>query len=48
MSLNPLPCIDANKRKSLGGLSHHPVAEIKNTTNGRARMHAKLLYPMDQ
>jgi hypothetical protein len=37
-----------NKRKSLGGLSHYPVVEIKNTTNGRTKMHAKLLYPMDQ
>jgi hypothetical protein len=27
MSPNPLPCTNANKHKSLGGLSHHPKAK---------------------
>jgi len=47
MSLNPLPCIDANKHKSFGDLSHHPVMKKTNTKNGRAKMHVKLLCQMD-
>jgi hypothetical protein len=27
----------------LGGFSHHPMVEMTNTKNGRAKMHAKLL-----
>jgi len=48
MFLNPLPCTHANGHESLGGFSHHPMAEKTNTKNGRAKMHAKLLCQMDQ
>ncbi len=47
MSPSPLPCIDANKHKSFGDLSHHPMAKKTNTKNGRAKMHVKLLCQMD-
>jgi hypothetical protein len=48
MSSNSLPCIDVNGCEYLGGLTHHPMAEMTNTKNGRAKMHAKLLCWMDQ
>jgi len=48
MSPNPLTYTDANGRNSLGGLSHHLVAKMTNTKNGRAKLHTKLLCQMDQ
>ncbi len=48
MSPSPLPCIDANRHEFLGGLSHHHVVKMTNTKNGKAKMHAKLLYQMDR
>jgi hypothetical protein len=39
----PLPCTDANECASLGDLSHHPVVEMTNILNGRAKMHVNLL-----
>jgi hypothetical protein len=38
-----LPCIDVIGCEYLGGLSHHPMVEMKNTKNRRAKMHANLL-----
>jgi len=32
----------------LSDLSHHTMAEMTNTKNGRAKMHAKLLCRMNQ
>jgi len=43
VSPNSLPCIDANGCEYLCGLSHHPMVEMTNTKNGKAKMHAKLL-----
>jgi len=43
MSPNSLPCIDVNGCEYLDGLFHHPMAEMTNTSNRRAKMHAKLL-----
>jgi hypothetical protein len=43
MSPNFLPCIDVNGCEYLRGLSHHLMAKMTNTKNGRAKMHAKLL-----
>ena len=40
---NSLPYIDVNGCEYLGGLSHHPMVDMTNTKNGRAKMHAKLL-----
>jgi hypothetical protein len=48
MSPNPLPCTDINECASLGGLLHHPMAKMTNTKNGKAKIHAMLLCPMDQ
>ncbi len=43
MSPNSLTCIDPNGCEYLGGLCHHPMAEMTNTKNGRTKMHANLL-----
>ncbi len=48
MSPNSLPFIDVNGCEYLRALCHHPMAEMTNTKNGRAKMHAKLLCQMDQ
>jgi hypothetical protein len=40
---NFLPYIDVNGCEYLGGLFHHPMAEMTNIKNGRTKMHAKLL-----
>jgi hypothetical protein len=48
MFSNPLPCTDTNGCKPFGGLFHHPMVEMTNTMNGRAKMHAKQLCKMDQ
>jgi len=48
MSPSSLLCINANERVSLGDLSHHPMVEMTNTKNGRAKMHVKILCWMDQ
>ncbi len=48
MSPNSSPCIDANGCEYLGGFSHHPMAKMTNTKNGRTKMHSKLLCQMNQ
>jgi hypothetical protein len=41
------PCNDVSKRKSLGGLSHHPVEEKTNTKKGITKKHAMLQHQKD-
>ncbi len=45
---NPLPCMNANGCEFFSSLSHHPVAKMTNTKNGRPKMHAKLLCQMNR
>jgi hypothetical protein len=47
MSPIPLPSTNANMCAYFGGLFHHSMAEMTNTKNGKAKMHAMLLNKMD-
>jgi hypothetical protein len=48
MSPNHHPCINAIKRESFGGVSHHPMEERTNTKNGIIKKHVKLQYQKDR
>jgi len=39
---NSLPYIDVNMCEYLGGLSHHPMAKMTNTKNGRVKVHGNM------
>jgi hypothetical protein len=45
---NRHPCINANEREFLGGLSHHPMEERTNVKKGITKKHAKLQYQKDR